>query len=531
MKKHLLLNSLLDLISLIIGFLFMAWIKPGAIEHVIAELWLVFVIFSVIWIVISLISGKYLDTHKKSMLQLYNGVLIADFTLLILTIIGLLIFKPPYGNLIVAIGTGGIAFVLELIFATYLFFHYKYQATTGKQSFTLKPVSYPDIVDPNKEQEQKVKPGSSRTPKEFELREYEPIIDESLSAVTFVYKRIKSTHEFLYDLIDRNIPLNSIKRSNAQILNTRTLFNIQTVEKGTSDLFINLHRINDIRRINQFLIQVNINLNPGGYFVGCALTKEERKSSFFQKFKPPLGWILYCIDFVIRRLLPKTPGFKELFFAITNGENRIISRSEVLGRLFFCGFELVETSRCDDYFYFIMQKVSEHREDPNPSYGPFIKMRRVSKGGELINVYKFRTMHPYSEYVQDYIYRTNALDDSGKFRNDYRVTTWGRIFRRMWIDELPQLLNLYRGQLKLVGVRALSQHYFGLYPEWLQDLRIKAKPGLIPPYYMDQPQTFEEICESERKYLEAYLKRPLLTDWKYFWGAMYNIVIKRVRSK
>ena len=81
-------------------------------------------------------------------------------------------------------------------------------------------------------------------------------------------------------------------------------------------------------------------------------------------------------------------------------------------------------------------------------------------------------MHPYSEYLQEYIYENYKIQASGKFNNDIRVTTWGKIFRRLWIDELPQIANYFRGDLSLVGVRALSQHYFDLYPKDLQDLRI-----------------------------------------------------------
>ena len=55
--------------------------------------------------------------------------------------------------------------------------------------------------------------------------------------------------------------------------------------------------------------------------------------------------------------------------------------------------------------------------------------------------------------------------------------------------------------MNLVGVRALSKHYFSLYPSDLQELRIKYKPGLIPPFYYDMPKTFDEILSSEKKYL------------------------------
>ena len=68
--------------------------------------------------------------------------------------------------------------------------------------------------------------------------------------------------------------------------------------------------------------------------------------------------------------------------------------------------------------------------------------KKVGKDGVIINVYKFRTMHPYSEYLQSYIYEQNKLQEGGKFANDFRVTTLGKCMRKLWIDELPMFINL-----------------------------------------------------------------------------------------
>ncbi|MCF8431758.1 MAG: sugar transferase, partial [Melioribacteraceae bacterium] len=94
----------------------------------------------------------------------------------------------------------------------------------------------------------------------------------------------------------------------------------------------------------------------------------------------------------------------------------------------------------------------------------------------------------------------------------------------------PMFINYFKGELKLVGVRPLSRHYFSLYPASLQDQRTKYKPGLIPPFYVDLPKTFDEILSSEKKYLDAYEKAPFSTDMKYFFLSLYNIFIKRARS-
>jgi hypothetical protein len=71
---------------------------------------------------------------------------------------------------------------------------------------------------------------------------------------------------------------------------------------------------------------------------------------------------------------------------------------------------------------------------------------------------------------------------------------------------------------------------FETYPEWLQEKRTKTKPGLIPPFYIDHPETFDELFASEDKYLTEYLKHPIRTDWKYFCLTMKSILMRKTHS-
>lgn len=215
---------------------------------------------------------------------------------------------------------------------------------------------------------------------------------------------------------------------------------------------------------------------------------------------------------------------------LTRGENRVLSKAEMLGRLYSCGFDVVNETEIDRQYYVIAKKIKRPYFDLEPTYGPLIKLQRIGKGGKIIKVYKFRTMHPYSEYLQEFVYAKHNLEEGGKFKNDFRVSTLGRLMRKFWIDELPMLVNFFRGDLKIVGVRPLSQHYFSLYSKELRELRIKYKPGLIPPFYVDKPKTLEEIMASELKYFDAYDKHPILTDIRYFFMAAYNIIFRKYRS-
>jgi lipopolysaccharide/colanic/teichoic acid biosynthesis glycosyltransferase len=181
--------------------------------------------------------------------------------------------------------------------------------------------------------------------------------------------------------------------------------------------------------------------------------------------------------------------------------------------------------------YFICKKVKTVSTEKNPSYGPVVRLKRIGLNKEIISIYKLRTMYPYSEFIQKDLYDKFQLENSGKLKNDYRLTNWGRIFRRFFIDEIPQIYNWIRGDLKLIGVRALSEHYFNLYPKDLQELRVRSKPGLIPPFYVDLPRSFDELIESEKKYLLRYRAKPITTNFTYLFRAVFNIVFKGARSK
>jgi lipopolysaccharide/colanic/teichoic acid biosynthesis glycosyltransferase len=204
---------------------------------------------------------------------------------------------------------------------------------------------------------------------------------------------------------------------------------------------------------------------------------------------------------------------------------------QIFGRLGYIGYEIISETEIGSYLYFISKKKSEPSPLPKPTASPIIMLSRIGKNGKIISIYKIRTMYPYSEYIQDYIYKNNHLQACGKFNNDKRISKMGNIMRKYWIDELPMFINLIKGDIKFFGVRPLSKQYFDLYPDELKNIRTQFKPGLIPPYYADMPKSFDEIIDSEFKYLKAYKAYPLKTDLKYLAKALFNILIKFRRSK
>jgi hypothetical protein len=334
----------------------------------------------------------------------------------------------------------------------------------------------------------------------------------------------------LYKYLREYIPFAKMDKSRVRVLDTDLLYNVRTLEQQQLNLFVNLQVINNLRWFNKYFLQVHSKLRNGGYFVVRTPRLENYRDNLERKFPKPVATFVYILHFLWHRAAPKIAGLNKLYFTLSRGRKRVITRAELIGRLHFCGFRFIKYELIGESHWFIARKMKVPAIDRNPTYGPLIRMRRIGYEGKIISLYKFRTMHPYAEYLQDYVYETNKLGANGKFKDDFRLTQWGKIMRKYWLDELPQFINYVRGDIRLLGVRAISQHYFNLYPNDVQQLRTQFKPGLIPPYYADLPKNFDEIVESERRYLLAKKQAPFRTDAVYLWRALRNILLKRAHS-
>ena len=296
------------------------------------------------------------------------------------------------------------------------------------------------------------------------------------------------------------------------------------------DNIICVNNINSQLYLNKLILKFNKNLKDNGKLFLSLQTLKNRKSIIRRKLPVFISSLVLCLDFIFNRLLIKIPIVKYFCFWRHLYSNIIISQAEILGRLVAHNFKILETRSINDNLFVICKKIKDCNKEVKIDHGPLIKLKRIGKNGKSFNVYKLRTMHSYSQFLQSYVYELNSLEEGGKLKNDFRVSDVGRIFRKYWIDELPMLINIIIGQMKLVGVRPLSHHYFNLYSEELKNKRIKFKPGFIPPFYVDLPKTMDEIMMSEKKYLELYEKNPLSTDLKYLLIALYNVIFKGARS-
>ena len=347
------------------------------------------------------------------------------------------------------------------------------------------------------------------------------------------YKQLKSTISLhstdrVLGFLESYINLSDGK---SLVFVTNDVANLQMNPNYQYSSIIQLERLNNVRNINKKITVINEKLPDQGVFVCCFESKSTRKKRIIKRIPKGLNYIFYFFDYLFKRVMPKLFFTRRLYYFITKGNNRIFSKAEVLGRLYCFGFKAIVVKKVGQLTYIISQRIKQPETNQKRNYGTLIRLRRFGKNRKLIEVYKIRTMHPYSEYLQSYVYDRNSLNEEGKFNKDIRITTIGRLMRKYWIDELPMILNLLKGEMKLVGVRPLSIHYFNLYTKELQDKRIKFKPGLFPPFYADMPRTLVEIQESEMRYLIACeTKGEFKTDFKYFVLILKNILIKKARS-
>lgn len=468
-----------------------------------------FVLFTGIWMVISLLLKKYrLPLSKETKLMVpVSKILLANA--IILGIISTLMYltRISFYSRALVFGTISVLTLTEMLFCSV---YYWIRTATLQEPFEDK---HSDRLEQFKQISMSKKDVGPQLSEEAVKKRQKTLLHElSPEAFNFIFKYV---------------PIDSSK---THLASTISHVNIDLLNYDKVDSLVNLVRINDIRYINKFFESVNAILSNGGLFVDFLETKNQRKKRILRKFPLVLGHIYYFFDFILKRVFPKFAITKRLYFIVTRGVNRVLTKAEAFGRLYSCGFEVIDELEDHGHLFFIAIKTKEPLFPEKPTYGPLIRLNRVGKGGKIIKVYKLRTMHPYSEFLQDYVYRKAGLKEGGKFKSDFRISNLGKFFRTFWLDELPMLLNFIRGDMKIVGVRPLSKHYFSLYTKEHQERRIKYKPGLVPPFYVDKPKNLEEIMASEKKYFDLYDKHPIWTDLRYFFKAFYNIIFKHYRS-
>lgn len=158
------------------------------------------------------------------------------------------------------------------------------------------------------------------------------------------------------------------------------------------------------------------------------------------------------------------------------------------------------------------------------------KGKRLGKNEKPFQVYKFRTMVTNADELQYQITKNNKRNSLGKFKDDPRVTKWGKVLRKYGIDELPQIINILRGEMSIVGIRPRNLTEWQYYSNNHLKLALKFKPGLFTPAYSQSHIPNIQALEAiEKEYLLQKMEAPLSTDLKYFFLIVWGI-LKGARS-
>jgi hypothetical protein len=509
---------LLELLLMMAAVFFVGLFKTQSM-HRMEEYKLSIGMLMLLWMFTGLLVHRFKIPSERKYAQVIYPYTKSMFVVLSIVSFFIFGFRLAHSSRLLILGSLGVFFILEL---TVITVHYLTMASRRVQKSGLDSgFKYPEeeMIDRFVEADRKGG-GMVLQPKTFRSK----FVSENLKKIYL------QGEPRMYEFISRSIDLSRIDVLKTVFINSCNPVDIATLPENAFELIINFNGMNRFGSINDYLRKVAARMEADSLFVS-RFEPYELRYAYFKKYYPYiLARFLFFVDFVWRRIIPTLPLLQNVYATFTNGQHHVLSLAEGFGRIYFCGFEIVALEVVDNHVYFVVRKTGKPVPAANPTYRMVFKQKRVGRNRKFIFTYKIRTMYPYSEYLHQYVIEKNRLNDIGKVRDDFRITHIGRIIRRLWIDELPMIINLLKGDLTLVGVRPLSETFFNLYPPDLQAKRVRFKPGLIPPYYADMPKTIEEIWASEYRYLEKCESKPFKTGFVYFFKAMDNIFFRHAKS-
>lgn len=157
----------------------------------------------------------------------------------------------------------------------------------------------------------------------------------------------------------------------------------------------------------------------------------------------------------------------------------------------------------------------------NDGWPIFFNQDRNGLNGKVFKMYKFRSMCKNAPQMHAELLASNELDGPAfKMKDDPRITKVGKFIRKTSIDELPQLINIIKGEMSIVGPRPLPTYETEQCTDY-QNQRLLVKPGLTC-YWQCSGRSdiqFNEWMELDLKYLrEASLKTDLIIVFKTFFA-------------
>ena len=160
----------------------------------------------------------------------------------------------------------------------------------------------------------------------------------------------------------------------------------------------------------------------------------------------------------------------------------------------------------------------------SPGASPFFVQERIGLNGKPFRFIKFRSMVPDAEKKLHALLDRNEMDGPVfKIRRDPRITRVGSFIRKTSIDELPQLINILKGDMSIVGPRPALPREVKKYDDYERQ-RLYVRPGLTC-YWQVQPRrndlSFDQWLELDLKYIR---ERSFATDWKIIFKTFSAVI-------
>lgn len=160
----------------------------------------------------------------------------------------------------------------------------------------------------------------------------------------------------------------------------------------------------------------------------------------------------------------------------------------------------------------------------SPGASPIFSQTRIGRDGKAFTFYKFRSMYPNAEDRLEELIHLNEMDGPVfKIKEDPRVTRFGRFIRKTSIDELPQLWNILRGEMSIVGPRPALPKEVEQYDAYARQ-RLLITPGLTCYWQVQHFRnslSFQEWVELDVQYIRD---RSFLTDWKIIFKTVGAVI-------
>ena len=258
-RKFRIITVLADIVILTISFLALVWTKPASLRSYLPSHTPFFLGLALMWIIVSLINGKMHRGKIINFTTLFSRVLTSNIIAISITALAMYSIRAIQYSRTIVLGTALLATFLELVFGS-VYMAYKKAVVQDYEDYDKyktykKPSEYELVKGVNgngvkKEEHTEVNPGIAMA-----------IEKECGPEMTLAI--LKMTGSNFTD--------------QTAVLSTTTVFNITSLVKEKYDYIINLHKINDIKKLDIFLDAVNSKLEVEGFFFCCVETKDQRK--------------------------------------------------------------------------------------------------------------------------------------------------------------------------------------------------------------------------------------------------------------